>query len=287
MRKDVKVGLASGAVLLAVIIVYFSSLSKTPSTAQPGLSPTVAAGGSAGPAGHGTVTIEGETPVASANTGSSGTPGEADWTKLLGEGAPPSLMTHTPVGAPDSGDETEPAPSAGSTDVFASSTTGESASGAASAGTTAVVLTGPATPSRSSTPASAATNTYVVKENQSFSSIAKELYGSPHFYPHLMRANPGLDPLQLRPGMTIHVPDASAVKPTESPVASQATPEATPAVATGEYRVQSNDSLYRIAMKVYGSPKQVDEIYQLNKSTIGDDPARLKIGMVLKLPSKR
>jgi hypothetical protein len=29
-----------------------------------------------------------------------------------------------------------------------------------------------------------------------------------------------------------------------------------------------------------------DEIYQLNKETIGDNPARLKVGMVLKLPAK-
>jgi nucleoid-associated protein YgaU len=300
MRKDVKVGLASGAVLLAVIIVYFSTLNKTPTTAKPGARLTIASGPAASSGGtdHGSISIAmGDGGSSAAASGGASSSGEADWAKLLGEGAPPSLMTHTPVGEPAETNTEHPA--AGG-DVFASNTgTGASTSAASpstSGGSTAAGLAGsvshPApTPKATSTESTSATHTYVVKENQSFSTIAAELYGSAHFYPHLMRANPGLDPRQLRPGMTINVPDVSAVKPSESSAATAGAHESTavapaPAVAKGEYRVESNDSLYKIAMKVYGSPKQVDAIYQLNKSTIGDDPARLKVGTVLKMPAK-
>jgi len=61
---------------------------------------------------------------------------------------------------------------------------------------------------------------------------------------------------------------------------------AKPAVALSakEYAVQADDSLYKISMKLYGKGDKVDAIYELNKEKIGSDPARLKVGMVLKLP---
>ena len=51
-----------------------------------------------------------------------------------------------------------------------------------------------------------------------------------------------------------------------------------------EYRVQGSDNLFKISIKLYHSPNKVDTIYQLNKTTIGADPAKLKLNMVLKLP---
>jgi nucleoid-associated protein YgaU len=51
-----------------------------------------------------------------------------------------------------------------------------------------------------------------------------------------------------------------------------------------EYRVQSGDSLHKIAVKLYGKIDMVDKIYELNKAAIGPNKAKLKLGMVLKLP---
>ena len=38
-------------------------------------------------------------------------------------------------------------------------------------------------------------------------------------------------------------------------------------------------------MKLYGNIRMVDKLYELNKNAIGADPAKLKLGMILKLPS--
>ena len=132
---------------------------------------------------------------------------------------------------------------------------------------------------------------HVIQPGETLSSIAAAAYGSAAYYPHLLRANPNIDPKRLRPGMTINLPPASQVKADASTSAiATATPGATPAVTTAkldeksEYRVESGDSLMKISSKLYGSIKNVDKLYDLNKTTIGPDKAKLKVGAVLKLP---
>jgi nucleoid-associated protein YgaU len=108
--------------------------------------------------------------------------------------------------------------------------------------------------------------------------------------------------------MVINLPDASEVKP-ELNAASHAaaTASATAAAAAapvskrpevklaaanapaavssfGTYTIKENDTLYRISIKLYGSARKTDAIYDLNKSAIGPDPSRLKPGTVLQLP---
>ena len=51
-----------------------------------------------------------------------------------------------------------------------------------------------------------------------------------------------------------------------------------------EYRVQPNDSLHKIALKLYGKPGKADSLYELNRERIGGDSSRIKVGTVLKLP---
>jgi nucleoid-associated protein YgaU len=132
--------------------------------------------------------------------------------------------------------------------------------------------------------------THVVQKNETLAKISLAAYGSANYYPHILRANPGLDPMKLKPGMTINLPAASEVKPTATDSASGPT-SAGPSSASHasvdprtEYRVESNDSLYKIAMKLYGKPTMMDKLYELNKDTIGPDRAKLKLNMVLKLP---
>jgi len=152
-------------------------------------------------------------------------------------------------------------------------------------------------------PAAGATRTHTVQRNETLSSIAAAAYGSANFWPHIARANPNLDPKRLRPGMTLNLPDAEAVKTgadtsaqpsalaasNSNPDAQTAShtippkPAAQPIDARTEYRVKSGDSLYKIAMNLYGRADHVDQIYDWNKQLIGPDPHKLKLGMVLKL----
>ena len=61
----------------------------------------------------------------------------------------------------------------------------------------------------------------------------------------------------------------------------------TPATATGvgeSYTVVSGDSLSKIAKKHLGSANRWKEIYEANRSVIGDNPDLIKPGQKLRLP---
>jgi nucleoid-associated protein YgaU len=332
MRKDVKVGLASGGVLLAVIVVYVSSVNKPARTTKPGA--TLALSGKstgastpAKPTDSGATVARAEATADPVRTSTSTNdnavavaPSEPDWAKLLDTGAPPALMTRTggPDPAPAAGqaapadvfDNTVPAPTAqaaptgvGSVTVIPAVNNATPEPAPAALATTPVApvtsvgmtRTTPAIAPVAPTVSAGRSSTYVVKSGDNFSTIARDVYGNSHYYPHIMRANPDLDPAKLRPGMKINLPDPASVKPTESatPVVNPttptvnrtSTPKAEKPLAADEYRVQSNDNLYRISVKLYGTPKRSDEIYELNKARIGDDPAKLKVGQILKLPA--
>jgi nucleoid-associated protein YgaU len=129
-----------------------------------------------------------------------------------------------------------------------------------------------------------------VRSGETYSSIAKLIYGDGRYYLAIEKANPNVDPSKLKPGMTINLPDVETVKGAAAHPAGEKQ-KAEPSSSSGkeidsatEYRVQSGDSLHRIAMKRYGSSTMADKIYELNKATIGDDSAKLKVGMVLKMP---
>lgn len=141
------------------------------------------------------------------------------------------------------------------------------------------------------TPA-ADTRTHLVQNGETFSSIAAVVYGSAAYYPHLVRANPNIDPKKLKAGMTISIPPANEVRAeTSNAIATTAAPSLSqsPAAAAkidekSEYRVESGDSLFKISSKLYGKIDHVEKIYDLNKAAIGPDKTKIKVGMVLKLP---
>jgi nucleoid-associated protein YgaU len=133
--------------------------------------------------------------------------------------------------------------------------------------------------------------THVVREGETFSSIAQTVYGSAAYYPHLIRANPDVNPNNLKLGAVIKVPRIDEVKATAGEHAAagdKATASATePKIDTSkQYRVVANDSLYKISLKLYGKSTYVDKLYEKNKAAIGPDPKKLKLGMVLDLPDK-
>ena len=127
-----------------------------------------------------------------------------------------------------------------------------------------------------------------MEEGENFSTIARTVYGDSKYYLAILKANPDVDPTRLRPGTVINLPDPETVKrgtggggnSGDSSAEKELDPER-------QYRVKSNDSLYKIAVERYGTSNMIDEIYELNRDAIGPDQSRLKLGMVLKMPPKR
>ena len=132
---------------------------------------------------------------------------------------------------------------------------------------------------------------HVVQPGETYSSIAQVVYGDARYYSELKNANPTIDERRLKPGTTIKIPDRSTFKTrgtqqqngaiTAGATAAAAVPPIDP---NREYRVGPGESLYKIALKLYGKADKADALYELNKDKIGDDPARVKVNMVLKLP---
>jgi nucleoid-associated protein YgaU len=143
---------------------------------------------------------------------------------------------------------------------------------------------------------------HVVAAGETFSTISMIAYGNPNLYAAIMRANPGVDPVKLRPGMKVIVPPASEAKPADAaapatvrpvsigtPVSGDAAQNAVsrteaPIDPQTQYRVQTGDSLYSIAKKLYGRGDRSVKLYEANKQTIGEDMNALKLGTVLTLP---
>ncbi len=132
----------------------------------------------------------------------------------------------------------------------------------------------------SATPAASGSGvrTHVVKVGDTYSKISLAAYGTSKHYARIEQANPGIDPTRLKLGQTITLPEIAA-KPAAAATAAQAFLD-----PKTEYKVQPNDSLHTISLRLYGKADRVEKIYELNKATIGDDMTRVKIGTVLKLP---
>ena len=154
--------------------------------------------------------------------------------------------------------------------------------------------TGPLTPRSAELPThdrgAAHGKTHTIAQGETLSSIARSVYGSKKFYTQIEKANPGVNPNRLRPGTVLNLPDIAAgerhAAATSSRGSSSATASSTPAAtdSNSQYVIKSGDSLYRISMKLYGTPSKMDAIYDLNKDHIGPERQRLRLGAVLKLP---
>jgi len=120
--------------------------------------------------------------------------------------------------------------------------------------------------------------TYTVEANDSMWAIAQKVYGDGNLWDRIAQANPTADPAALQPGQVLRIPAPDAARqPREEP--------APPAPGrTRTYTVQSGDNLSRIAQRMYGDPSKWNIIYNHNRDKIGDDPARLRVGMELTIP---
>lgn len=319
MRNDVKLGLAVGGVLLAVLIVYVLVVpgSEKPgadlaTTVDPNAETTIqpeqvkerapeAPNGATGdtpttpvatneptgapdttePAGQPTGTDTAKQmpkdPFDNQQVASADHDKGWDWNKLLNSTDTPELMN--PIEVSTGGAPAEPTQidTVRSTDLV-------------NADPPAIEPTRRPEP-QVAKPSAAIGRTYTVQAGETFSSIAASIYGNSRYYPHIMRANPSLDPTRLRAGTVINLPSAEQVKPaavTDASIGTSSNSSSKSSIrqidTKTEYRVQPGDSLERISIKLYGKRDRTDSIYETNIATIGDDPARLKVGQVLKLP---
>jgi nucleoid-associated protein YgaU len=246
---------------------------------------------------------------------------EANWAAILtGDGKlPEPLTTATPPLAastvtPKPGDsghtqlvsaiDTSASGSTAAAPADSSANDATPTAGSAAAATSAAAAAAP-TPTASSADSSAASVTtppvhsHTVQRGETFSSISKAVYGDARYYNQIAQANPKINPNRLRPGTVITIPDISQVKSGGQKSSSSDKPDgassadsapapaakpAAPLDSQTQYRVVANDSLYRISVRLYGSGEEIDHLYELNKAVIGPDRAKLKVGMVLKLP---
>jgi nucleoid-associated protein YgaU len=129
--------------------------------------------------------------------------------------------------------------------------------------------------------------THKLQAGETFMSVSKMVYGSSRYFKAIIAANPTLTPEKLKPGTVIQLPPAAQVKQSAKasrPPAPAAPSTVAPSANSKTYTVQKDDSLYKIARKLYGKGERSGELYTLNRSVIGPDSTRLKIGMVLTLP---
>jgi nucleoid-associated protein YgaU len=127
---------------------------------------------------------------------------------------------------------------------------------------------------------------HVVREGESFESIARRYFGRDGLGSVVARANPLRDPRRLRPGDTVRVPlDPENIQGVvvgegeDEP----AEPGAPGADAVVEYRVRPGDTLSRIAQSYYGSVRHADFVFRANRDVLSS-PDSLRVGQTLRLP---
>ncbi len=115
--------------------------------------------------------------------------------------------------------------------------------------------------------AKSANATYIVKRGDFLWGIAKnpDVYGNAFAWIRLWTANTSIinNPDLIFPEQILNVHRVSG---------------------PNEYVVQSGEFLYKIAKESLGDPFKWQQLYQANKSVIGEDPTRIYPHMILKMP---
>lgn len=290
LRKDLKIGFLAGALLLVLAVGYALVLTFTgPDATQGSLSetPDLNPAGPADPpptvgedASAGAPPAAGDATLANSNT--------KEWDVYGVNGKEPSV-TETPTrdepvgeALPDAPveDQLPQAPNLNNQALIDPPVANDAAS---SAGTSPASDGGTVLP----LPEMPAVRTHVVQNGDNFSTLAEKYYGDPNLYTLIQKANPKVDSRRLKLGQALFIPERPATRP--APGGATQDPSATGIPAptgpeAGIHVVASGETLAQIAQDLLGSELRWDELYKLNRDVIGSDPARLKVGMKLKLP---
>lgn len=134
--------------------------------------------------------------------------------------------------------------------------------------------------------------THVVASGDTFSSIAKKYLGSEKAWKAIAKANPTVDPSLLKVGTKLRIPSSATASAASAGTTAGSTKVNAGSSAGGQsstgdtHVVGSGDTLASIARKYYGNTKYWEKLYAANRDVIGGDPAALKVGQKLKLPTK-
>jgi len=163
----------------------------------------------------------------------------------------------------------------------------ETASSSFSSTGAAEAATGGATGSTATTPP----GRYLVKDGDSYWSIAKNLYGDATLCKLLIEANPKIPPMSLRPGMTISAPPKPAATaetagstPAKEPKAKHGTTVVDAASGTRHYIVKRGDNgFWGISEAVFGTGDHMGAIQKLNPKL---NPKALQPGQRVLVPTE-
>lgn len=126
---------------------------------------------------------------------------------------------------------------------------------------------------------------HVVKQGETFATIAASYYARNDLADVIAKANPLVDPTRLKPGRVILVPkDPGNIQGTP-----RTPPPTTPAPGSisypdaREHTIASGDTLSGISLKYYGTTANAMLIFEANKSKL-KSPDDLRIGVKLVIP---
>jgi nucleoid-associated protein YgaU len=158
--------------------------------------------------------------------------------------------------------------------------------GGASTGTSLDPVATPATP----VVATVEVREHVIASGDTLERISKKYYGSTIHIAAIEKANPGLDPMRLRVGKKIVIPDVKSADGKSLALATDGLEKiaaSTPrrSVTPGDsYTVRRGDSLPEIARRAYGKIDRWHEIWIENFDRI-ENPDRLAAGTRLNIPN--
>lgn len=128
---------------------------------------------------------------------------------------------------------------------------------------------------------------HIVQPDELMQTIARQYFGSIDDWTIIAKANPKIDPRKLRPGMVLRIPkDKTNIQgklvggDVEPGVITPHTDDGSKVI---EYIVQSGDSLSRISLRIYGSSRHAQFIFESNRDTMRSIDS-ISIGQLLRLP---
>lgn len=262
------------------------TLTMGPATAGAGsqLTPPDAAfarpstGANPGTAGLATAAPSGPAP-AGATVG--GVPGAA--------GAPASLApVIAPPVAPGATASGAAAPGASTPRILPPERTATAPAAPAVTGTTPPTINppssgAPAVAKTVTAPSKPASTSYTIKSGDTLSTIAGEFYKDTRKWKAIADANPGIDPSRLKIGQVIKIPAEGGVARQATTVAERASAASKSSGST--HTVAKGETLAAIAERYLGSKGAWKRLYEANKATVGNDPAKLKVGTKLVIPA--